>query len=109
MKQEVKAEPHPQDHPSCSNKDLVTITITLNPVAAQVNASPRLCGLIGSPSPLVTSHCLQNVPSVMTTMAGLLRVPGPIGYQLSRAPGSEQSALALLAGVRVPLVQVCIS
>lgn len=36
VKQEVKVEPNPQDHPSCSNTDLVTIAITLNPVAAQV-------------------------------------------------------------------------
>ncbi|CAB1432000.1 unnamed protein product [Pleuronectes platessa] len=74
VKQEVKVEP-----PSCSNTDLVTIAITLNPVAA------------------------QNVAGVMAAVAALLRVPGPVDYQLSRAPGPEHRPL--LAGVRVPLPQ----
>lgn len=37
VKQEVKAEPTPQDQPSCSNTELVTIAIRVNPVAAQVS------------------------------------------------------------------------
>uniref|UniRef100_A0A1A8R9Q8 [histone H3]-lysine(4) N-methyltransferase n=1 Tax=Nothobranchius pienaari TaxID=704102 RepID=A0A1A8R9Q8_9TELE len=81
VKQEVKAEPKHPEHPSCSNRDLVTIAITVNPVAA------------------------QNVAGVMAAVATLLRVPGPLTYQLSRASGPEQSSLALLAGVRVPLMQ----
>ncbi|KAK2859759.1 hypothetical protein Q5P01_004379 [Channa striata] len=81
VKQEVKAEPNHQGPPSCSNTDLVTIAITLNPVAA------------------------QKVASVMATVAALLQVPGPVNYQLSRPTGPEQSSLALLAGVRVPLTQ----
>ncbi|XP_028288299.1 histone-lysine N-methyltransferase 2C-like isoform X3 [Parambassis ranga] len=80
VKQEVKAEPNHQGHPSCSNTDLVTIAITLNPVIA------------------------QNVAGVMATVAQLLQVP--IKYQLSRPAGPEQSSLALLAGVRVPLTPV---
>uniref|UniRef100_A0AAQ6ICI8 [histone H3]-lysine(4) N-methyltransferase n=1 Tax=Anabas testudineus TaxID=64144 RepID=A0AAQ6ICI8_ANATE len=82
VKQEIKAEPNHQGPPSCSNTDLVTIAITLNPVAA------------------------QNVAGVMAAMAELLRVPGPVNYQLSRPMGPEQSSLALLAGVRVPQTQV---
>lgn len=39
-------------------------------------------------------------------MAELLRVPVPVNYQLSRASGPEQSSLALLASVQVPLTQV---
>nr|XP_054592167.1 histone-lysine N-methyltransferase 2C isoform X4 [Nothobranchius furzeri] len=81
VKQEVKAEPKHPVHPSCPNRDLVTIAITVNPVAA------------------------QNVAGVMAAVATLLRVPGPLTYQLSRATGPEQSSLALLAGVRVPLMQ----
>ncbi|XP_042338352.1 histone-lysine N-methyltransferase 2C-like [Plectropomus leopardus] len=82
VKQEVKAEPHHQGPPSCSNADLVTIAITLSPVAA------------------------QNAAGVMAAVAQLLRVPVPVDYQLSRAAGPERSSLALLAGVRVPLTQV---
>ncbi|XP_072769606.1 histone-lysine N-methyltransferase 2C-like [Nerophis lumbriciformis] len=82
VKQEVKAEPSQQAPPSCSNTDLVTIAITLNPSAA------------------------QNVPGVMATVAKLLRVPTSINYQLSRA---ECNPLALLAGVRVPLPQASAS
>ncbi|KAM4718655.1 histone-lysine N-methyltransferase 2C-like isoform 3-T3 [Anableps anableps] len=81
VKQEVKAEPHLQAQSTCSNTDLVTIAITLNPAAS------------------------QNVPGVMAAVAALLRVPGPINYQLSRAAGLERSSLALLAGVRMPLLQ----
>ncbi|XP_069368224.1 histone-lysine N-methyltransferase 2C-like isoform X3 [Paralichthys olivaceus] len=81
VKQEVKTEPNHQGPPSCSNTDLVTIAITLNPVAA------------------------QNVAGVMAAVAELLRIPVPVDYQLSRAPGPEHSSLALLAGVRVPLTQ----
>ncbi|TDG97613.1 hypothetical protein EPR50_G00228120 [Perca flavescens] len=81
VKQEVKTEPHHQFPPSCSNTDLVTIAITLNPVAA------------------------QNVAGVMAAVAELLRVPVPADYQLSGAAGPERNSLALLAGVRVPLTQ----
>ncbi|XP_044195043.1 histone-lysine N-methyltransferase 2C-like isoform X6 [Thunnus albacares] len=81
VKQEVKAEPNHQGPSSCSSTDLVTIAITLNPVAA------------------------QNVTGVMAAVAELLRVPVPNDYQLSRAGGLERSALSLLAGVRVPLPQ----
>lgn len=42
----------------------------------------------------------------MAAMAELLRVPGPVNYHLSRPAVPEQSSLALLAGVRVPLTQV---
>lgn len=42
----------------------------------------------------------------MVAMAELLRVPAPVSYQLSGAAGPAQSSLALLAGVRVPLMQV---
>ena len=38
-------------------------------------------------------------------MAALLRVPAPVSYQLSGAARPEQSSLALLAGLRVPLLQ----
>ncbi|XP_034415694.1 histone-lysine N-methyltransferase 2C-like isoform X10 [Cyclopterus lumpus] len=81
VKQEVKAEPNHQGHPSCSNTDLVTIAITLNPVAA------------------------QKIADVMAAVAELLRVPVPSDYQLSRAASPGRSSLALLAGVRVPLTQ----
>ncbi|XP_078100895.1 histone-lysine N-methyltransferase 2C-like isoform X2 [Sander vitreus] len=81
VKQEVKTEPNHQFPPSCSNTDLVTIAITLNPVAA------------------------QNVAGVMAAVAELLRVPVPADYQLSGAAGTERNSLALLAGVRVPLTQ----
>uniref|UniRef100_A0A087X9K9 Histone-lysine N-methyltransferase 2C n=1 Tax=Poecilia formosa TaxID=48698 RepID=A0A087X9K9_POEFO len=81
VKQEVKAEPHLQLQSTCSSTDLVTIAITLNPAAS------------------------QNVPGVMAAVAALLRVPGPINYQLSQAPALERSNLALLAGVRVPMLQ----
>ncbi|XP_043959917.1 histone-lysine N-methyltransferase 2C isoform X2 [Gambusia affinis] len=81
VKQEVKTEPHLQVQSTCSSTDLVTIAITLNPAAS------------------------QNVPGVMAAVAALLRVPGPINYQLSRAPALERSNLALLAGVRVPMLQ----
>ncbi|XP_055363689.1 LOW QUALITY PROTEIN: histone-lysine N-methyltransferase 2C-like [Betta splendens] len=81
VKQEVKVEPTLQGPPSCSNTDLVTIAITLNPVAA------------------------QNVAGVMAAITQLLRVSGRVNYQLSRPPVPEQSSLALLAGVRVPLMQ----
>ncbi len=43
MKQEVKVEPTHQDPSSCSNADMVTIAITLNPVATQVNICFFLC------------------------------------------------------------------
>ncbi|KAM9839742.1 histone-lysine N-methyltransferase 2C-like [Aulostomus maculatus] len=82
MKQEVKVEPNHQGRPSCSNTDLVTMTITLNPLAA------------------------QNVPGVMATVAELLQVPVPMDYQLSRASGPSRSSLVMLAGVQVPLPQV---
>ncbi|XP_077410700.1 histone-lysine N-methyltransferase 2C-like [Vanacampus margaritifer] len=75
LKREVKTEPDHQAPPSCSNSDLVTIAITLNPTAS------------------------QNVPGVMATVAKLLRLPASINYQLSRDP------LTLLAGVSVPLPQ----
>lgn len=81
LKQEVKSEPNHQAPPSCSNTDLVTIAITLNPVAA------------------------QNVPGVVAAVAQLLRLPVPVDYQLNRAVGPERSNLALLAGVRVPMMQ----
>ncbi|XP_031616289.2 histone-lysine N-methyltransferase 2C isoform X5 [Oreochromis aureus] len=81
VKQEVKTEINHQGLPSCSNTDLVTIAITLNPTAA------------------------QNVPGVMAAVAELLQVPVPVNYQLSRASGPEQSSLALLASVQVPLTQ----
>lgn len=80
LKQEVKSEPNLQAPPSCSNTDLVTISVTLNPLAA------------------------QNVPGVMAAVAQLLRLPVPLDYQLHRA-GPERSNLALLAGVRVPVMQ----
>ncbi|XP_055086131.1 histone-lysine N-methyltransferase 2C-like isoform X4 [Periophthalmus magnuspinnatus] len=80
LKQEVKSEPNLQAPPSCSNTDLVTISVTLNPLAA------------------------QNVPGVMAAMAQLLRLPVPLDYQLHRT-GPERSNLALLAGVRVPMMQ----
>nr|XP_029131590.1 LOW QUALITY PROTEIN: histone-lysine N-methyltransferase 2C-like [Labrus bergylta] len=79
VKQEVKVEPNHQGPPSCSNTDLVTIAITLNPFAA------------------------QSVAGVMAAVAELLRVPVPVDYQLNRPPGPERSSLALLAGVRVPV------
>ncbi|XP_068593242.1 histone-lysine N-methyltransferase 2C-like isoform X2 [Cebidichthys violaceus] len=81
VKQEVKVEPNHQGRPSCSNTDLVTIAITLNPVAA------------------------QTVADVMAAVAELLLVPVPSDYQLSRATGTGRSSLALLAEVRVPLTQ----
>ncbi|KAM6971552.1 LOW QUALITY PROTEIN: histone-lysine N-methyltransferase 2C-like [Tautogolabrus adspersus] len=81
VKQEVKVEPNHQGPSSCSNTDLVTIAITLNPFAA------------------------QGVAGVMATVAELLRVPVPVDYQLSGPPGPERSSLALLAGVRVPVMQ----
>uniref|UniRef100_H3D7P3 Lysine methyltransferase 2C n=1 Tax=Tetraodon nigroviridis TaxID=99883 RepID=H3D7P3_TETNG len=77
VKQEVKVEPNPQDHPSCLNTDLVTIAITVNPVAA------------------------QNIGGVMAAVAQLLRVPVPLNYQLSRTAGPDHASLALLAGARV--------
>lgn len=49
---------------------------------------------------------MQNVQGVMAAVAELLRVPVPANFQLSRAAGPEQSSLALLARVRVPLPQV---
>jgi len=42
----------------------------------------------------------------MAAVAALLRVPAPANFQMSRVAGPEQSSLALLAGVRVPLTQV---
>ncbi|XP_023805952.1 histone-lysine N-methyltransferase 2C isoform X3 [Oryzias latipes] len=84
VKQEVKTEPNHQTPLPCSNTDLVAIAITLNPVAA------------------------QNVQGVMAAVAELLRVPVPANFQLSRAAGPEQSSLALLARVRVPLPQAAV-
>ncbi|KAK5598950.1 hypothetical protein CRENBAI_001509 [Crenichthys baileyi] len=81
VKQEVRAGSHLQVLSTCSNTDLVTIAITLNPAAS------------------------QNVSGVMAAVAALLRVPGSINYQLNQVAGLEQSSLALLAGVRVPLMQ----
>ncbi|XP_035986057.1 histone-lysine N-methyltransferase 2C-like [Fundulus heteroclitus] len=81
VKQEVKAEPHLPAQSTCANTDLVTIAITLSPAAS------------------------QNVPGVMAAVAALLRVPGPISYQLNRVAGLERSSLALLGGVRVPQMQ----
>lgn len=40
----------------------------------------------------------------MAALAELLRVP--VNYQLSRPDAPQQSSLALLAGVQVPLPQV---
>eukprot|EP00066_Takifugu_rubripes_P017212 XP_011606478.1 PREDICTED: histone-lysine N-methyltransferase 2C-like [Takifugu rubripes] len=81
VKQEVKVEPNPQDHPSCSNTDLVTIAITLNPVAA------------------------QNIGGVVAAVAQLLRVSVPGDYQLSRSTVADHGSLALLAGVCMPLTR----
>lgn len=107
MKQEVKVEPNPQDHPSCSNTDLVTIAITLNPVAAQVSISSFICGDVSRRSLLETSHFpLQNIGGVVAAVAQLLRVPVPGDYQFSRAAVADHGSLALLAGVCMPLTRV---
>lgn len=90
VKQEIKAEPGHQGPPSCSNAGLVSIAITLNPMAA------------------------QNIPRIMVAVADLLRVPVPASYQLShlppgplsQLPGPDRSSLSLLAGIRVPMIQV---
>lgn len=106
VKQEVKVEPNPQDHPSCSNTDLVTIAITLNPVAAQV-CIPSLLGCDIRPRSLETSHVvLQNIGGVVAAVAQLLRVPVPGDYQLSRSAVTDHGSLALLAGVCMPLTRV---
>lgn len=107
VKREVKLEPNPQDHPSCSSTDLVTIAITLNPVAAQVYISSFIGCDINSPSLLETSHfLLQNIVGVMAAVAELLRVPVPVDYQLSRSTVTDHGSLALLAGVCMPLTRV---
>lgn len=54
---------------------------------------------------ILISSVFQNVPGVMAAVAQLLRLPVPLDYQLQRA-GPERSNLALLAGVRVPMMQV---
>lgn len=107
VKQEVKVEPNPQDHPSCSNTDLVTIAITLNPIAAQVYISSFIGRGISSRRLLETSHfLLQNIGGVVAAVAQLLRVPVPGDYQLSRTAVADHGSLALLAGVCVPLTRV---
>lgn len=107
VKQEVKVEPNPQDHPSCSNTDLVTIAITLNPVAAQVCISSLAGCDIGRGPPSETSpFLLQNIGGVVAAVAQLLRVPVPGDYQLSRATVADHGSLALLAGVCMPLTWV---
>ncbi|XP_034021214.1 LOW QUALITY PROTEIN: uncharacterized protein LOC117505783 [Thalassophryne amazonica] len=69
-KQEVKAEPSQQGPPTCSNNNLVTVAITLNPAAA------------------------ENVLGVMAALAKLLRVPFPVSYRLSPPGGRPQRAPA---------------
>lgn len=78
VKKEIKAEPSPFPS-SCHNAGLVSIAITLNPMAA------------------------HNIPGVMAAIADLLRVRAPPHYEVIRAP--ERSSLALLAGVKVPPTQ----
>lgn len=107
VKQEVKVEPNPQDHPSCSNTDLVTIAITLNPVAAQVYISSFFGCDTSRRSLLETSHfLLQNIGGVVAAVAQLLRVPVPGDYQLTRSTVADHGSLALLAGVCMPLTRV---
>ncbi|XP_056155239.1 histone-lysine N-methyltransferase 2C [Lampris incognitus] len=92
VKQEIKVEPNHLGPPSCSSTGLVSIAITLNPMAA------------------------QNVPGVMAAVADLLRVPVPVSYQLIQLPNgatapapalvpAERSSLALLAGIQIPQPQ----
>lgn len=98
-------EPNLQNRQSCSNTDLVTIAITLNPAAAQVSIcfSDIITFFLNGSSLLMTSLCVQNVAGVMAVMTQLLRVPTPLNYQLSRTVGIERG---LVAGMQVPLPQV---
>ena len=50
MKQEVKAEPNHLGRPSCSNAGLVSIAITLNPMAAQVRVVVMVTTSVGDES-----------------------------------------------------------
>ncbi|XP_045077482.1 histone-lysine N-methyltransferase 2C [Coregonus clupeaformis] len=84
INQEVKTEPSSSffgfgQAPSCSTAGLVSIAITLNPVAA------------------------ENIPGMVAAVADLLCVNIPVSYEVSRGP--ERSSLALLAGVQVPQIQ----
>ncbi|XP_031692125.1 histone-lysine N-methyltransferase 2C isoform X3 [Oncorhynchus kisutch] len=86
IKQEVKTEPSSsffgsqfRPAPSCSKAGLVSIAITLNPVAA------------------------ENIPGMVAAVADLLCVNIPVSYEVSRGP--DRSSLALLAGVKVPQTQ----
>nr|XP_029516882.1 histone-lysine N-methyltransferase 2C-like isoform X7 [Oncorhynchus nerka] len=86
IKREVKTEPSSsffgsqfRPAPSCSKAGLVSIAITLNPVAA------------------------ENIPGMVAAVADLLCVNIPVSYEVSRGP--ERSSLALLAGVKVPQTQ----
>lgn len=100
-------EPNLQDHPSCSNTDLVTIAITLNPVAAQVSTSSFIDYVVTVASlSEISLLVLQNIGGVMAAVAQLLQVPVPVDYQISRIAGSDHGSLALLAGVRMPLTRV---
>ncbi|XP_071184548.1 histone-lysine N-methyltransferase 2C-like isoform X10 [Salvelinus alpinus] len=83
IKREVKTEPSSsffgsqfRQAPSCSKAGLVSIAITLNPVAA------------------------ENIPGMVAAVADLLCVNIPVSYEVSCGP--ERSSLALLAGVKVP-------
>ncbi|KAJ8010661.1 hypothetical protein DPEC_G00077430 [Dallia pectoralis] len=83
IKQEVKSESFFGSQfgqpTSCAKAGLVSIAITLNPVAA------------------------ENINGVMSAVANLLGVNIPGRYELSRGP--ERSSLALLAGLKVPQTQ----
>ncbi|XP_035386586.1 histone-lysine N-methyltransferase 2C isoform X4 [Electrophorus electricus] len=81
---EVKKEPpsaffSSERHVSYSKSGLMSIALTLNSAAA------------------------ENIQGVLTAVAGLLHVPVPPHYEVTRSPGLQtHNSLALLAGLKVP-------
>ncbi|KAK1794974.1 hypothetical protein P4O66_009907 [Electrophorus voltai] len=81
---EVKKEPpsaffSSERHVSYSKSGLMSIALTLNSAAA------------------------ENIQGVLTAVTGLLHVPVPPHYEVTRSPGLQtHDSLALLAGLKVP-------
>lgn len=116
VKQEVKVEPHPQDLPSCSNTDLVTIAITVSPAAAQVKVCSSCSLLCSAPlllctfSPLLLSSpllLLSASPPLFCSSSLLLLLSSPLLLLFS--PLLLSSSPLLCSSFSLPLLLTSVS
>lgn len=110
--QEVKLEPQFGEASNCSKTDLVSIAITLSPAATEVSKITML--LLGRGvliawfvDQILVMRCikiklchLQNIPSVVSAVAGLLCMKVPSSYEVSST--LDRGPLSFPGGLKAP-------